>query len=91
MSFATLAVSLAGPIVKRALVALGVGVISYAAVTAAFTQVQSTLISLFGTASSNVIWMIDAAGFLQGVGIVLGAYSAKLSLQTLTRFGKLQS
>lgn len=89
MTFASLLTSLAGPIAKRALSALGIGVVSYAAVQAAFTAAQSQLLSLYGQAPASMMWIAERAGFSTGIGIILGALAAKFGLQAISKLGRI--
>lgn len=91
MNFSTLFVSLATPLARRVLTALGIGLISYGAVQAAFNAAQSQLLILYGSAGSTVTWMLESAGFNVAMGIVLGAIAAKVGLNALSRFGKLST
>lgn len=80
---------MAGPLVKKVMAALGIGVISYAAVVTAFQAAQSSLLSSYGSISYDVVWMAERAGLNTAMGIILGAMAAKLSLTAFSRFGKL--
>lgn len=91
MGFSSVMVSLAGPVVKRALSALGIGVVSFAAVQVAFNQVRDFMIGAYGQISGDMIWLVELAGVNQAIGIVLGAMAAKVGLQALSKLGKLQS
>lgn len=90
MTFSQLMVSLAGPVVKRALSALGIGAISYGAIQVAFNQLQTTLLGLYGAFGGDFVWILDRAGISAAMGIILGAMSAKVGLMALSRLGKLQ-
>lgn len=91
MSWAALFTSLAGPVVKRALVAIGVGVISYGAVLTAFNAMKDAFLTAYGQISVDLLWMIELAGLHTAAGIILGAMVARLTLQAVSRLGKLQS
>lgn len=91
MSFASLMVSLAAPVVKRALTAIGIGVVSYAAIQSVFSAAQAALLSSYGQISADIVGPLNMAGFGQAVGIVLGAMSARVSLQVVKRLGMIGS
>lgn len=91
MSFASLMVSLAAPVVKRALTAIGIGVVSYAAIQSVFNAAQAALLSSYGQISADIVGPLNMAGFGQAVGIVLGAMSARVSLQVVKRLGMIGS
>ena len=88
-TFAALAASLAGPLVKKALAAIGIGIVSYAAVQAAFSAAQAQLLALYGQAPSSMMWVAERAGFSAGIGIILGALAAKFALQAVGKLGRL--
>lgn len=90
-TFSQLMVSLAGPVVKKALTAIGVGVVSYAAVQTVFSAAQSALLTSYGQISADIVGPLNMAGFGQAVGIVLGAMSARVSLMVVKRLGMIGS
>lgn len=91
MGFSSLMVSLAAPVAKRALTALGIGVITYGAVLASFNAAKDQVVGLLGQMSTSVIWMADRAGLLAAFGIVLGAMAAKVGLQAVKKLGMIQA
>lgn len=91
MTFSSLILSLAGPVVKRALQALGIGVVSFAAVTAAFNAAQAQMLALYGQAPASMLWIAERAGFSSALGILLGAVAAKLGLSVISKLGRLGS
>lgn len=88
-TLSSLITSLAGPVVKRALVALGIGIVSYAAVQAAFSAAQSQLVALYGQAPASMVWIAERAGFTAGIGIILGALAAKFGLMAVGKLGRI--
>jgi len=89
--FASLLTSVAGPVAKRALQALGIGVISYAAVQAAFSAAQAQMLALYGQAPASMMWIVERAGFSSALGIILGAVAAKFGLAAVSKLGRLGS
>jgi hypothetical protein len=87
----SLLTSLAGPIAKKALAALGMGVLSYAAVQAAFAGVQAALLASYGQISADIVGPLNMAGFGQAIGIVLGAMSARFSLLAVKKIGMMSA
>ena len=83
--------SLAGPVVKRALQALGIGIVSYGAVLVAFNAAQAQVLSLYGQAPASMLWMVERAGVAQAMGIILGALAAKFGLQAMGKLGRIGS
>ena len=87
--FSSLMVSLAGPVVKKALAALGFGILTFAAVQAAFSTAQSALLASYGQISADILGPLEMAGFGQAVGIILGALGARLSVQAMSKLGRI--
>lgn len=83
--FAGLLQSAAGPIAKRVLAALGMGVVSYSAINAALSGVQSAVTSAYGSISGEIAGILSLAGFGQAMGIVLGAMVARISYAQLSK------
>lgn len=89
MNFSALLLSLAGPLAKKVLSALGFGVLTYAAVQAVFTAAQNAMLSSYGQISADIVGPLEMAGFGQAVGIILGALSARLSVQIMSKIGRI--
>lgn len=87
--FAGLLQAAAGPIAKRVLSALGIGVVSYAAIQTAFTAAQSSLLSAYGSISGEIAAILNLAGFGTAVGIVLGAIAARISYMQLSKLARI--
>lgn len=81
-------VAIAGPIVKRVLVALGIGVVSYAGLNAVMSQVQSAVTNAWGQMGTVTLQLLTLAGFSDALGIALGALAARLALVSLSHFGR---
>lgn len=77
--------SLAGPLAKKVLTALGMGVVSYAAITAALAAVTSAITSAYGSITGDIAAIISLAGFGQAIGIILGAMAARLTYAQLNQ------
>ena len=82
----TFLVALAGPIAKKVMVSLGVGVVSYAAITAALTAVLSSAKSAWGGLGGDALALIEMAGVGVAASIFAGALMARVSMQVLKRF-----
>lgn len=83
--FAGVLQSVAGPIAKRVLSSLGIGLVSYAAINAALEGVKGAVISSYGAISGDIAAILGLAGFGQAIGIVLGAMVARLSYVQLSK------
>lgn len=83
--FAGLLQSAAAPIAKKVLTALGMGVVSYAAISAAMSGVQSAVIGAYGAITGDIAALLSMAGFGQAIGIILGAMVARISYAQLNK------
>lgn len=83
--FAGLLQTAAGPIVKKALSALGVGVVSYAALITAMEGVKNSLTSIYGAITGDIAGLLGLAGFGEAIGIILGAMMARVTYLQLSR------
>lgn len=83
---ASFLVSLAGPLVRKALLSLGLGVASYAAlstaVTAALNSAKTSLAGFTGDALS----ILQLTGLFTAMSIVAGAMVARVGLMALKKF-----
>lgn len=86
MNIAAWLLSIAGPIVTRVLIQLGVGVVSYAAVVAAVNTLISRARGNYDNLPSDILQVFAIAGFNDAFGIVVAAIMARLSIQIWKRF-----
>lgn len=84
----TFLAAIAGPLVKRAMIALGFGVVSYAAMTAALNSALSAAKSAWGGLSGfpEALSLIAMAGVNTYCSIIAGALIARVALQSLKKF-----
>lgn len=77
----------AGPVVKRALVALGFGVVSYAAMTAALNAALSAAKAAWAGLAGfpEALALIQIAGVNTAASIIAGALVARVAMQSLKR------
>lgn len=78
-----------GPLVKRGLSAVGVGVVSFVGVEAALQGAMTAAKSAFGGMTGEVLQIAAMFGFFTAIGIIAGGLSAGLSMMVLKRFAKL--
>lgn len=86
--FGTFLVALAAPVVKRAMIALGFGLVSYAAMTAALNAALSAAKSAWAGLSGfpEALALIQMAGVNTAASIIAGALVTRVALQSLKRF-----
>jgi hypothetical protein len=82
-------VSMAWPIAKQVLVALGIGTISYVGLSALAGQAQAAVLDAWGQLGGSVLQLATLGGIPQSIGIILGAINARLAFLVVGRLGKL--
>lgn len=86
MNIAAWLLSIAGPIVTRVLLQLGIGVVSYAAVITAVNSLISSARGNYNNIPSDILSIFSIAGFNDAFGIIVAAIAARLSVQVWKRF-----
>lgn len=83
----TFLASLAGPLAKRVMLALGFGVVSYAAMTAALNQALSAAKGAWAGLAGfpEAMSLIQMAGVTSAASIIAGALVARVALQSLKK------
>lgn len=84
---AWLATSIGG-LVKRALVAIGLGTVTYTGLQTVFSSVQAKVIANYGLLSGASLQLVDLAGVGQVIGIILGALAARVGIAVVSKFGR---
>lgn len=77
-----------GALVRKALISIGLGTITYTGLQAAFNFVQAQVIANYGAMSGASMQLADLAGVGQTIGIILGAMSARVGMAVLSKIGK---
>lgn len=77
-----------GPLVKKALIAIGIGTITYTGLQAAFDAAQAQVISHYGQMSGSALSLADLAGVGQTIGILLGALAARVGIAVISKLGR---
>lgn len=83
--------SMAWPLVKKVLVMLGIGFISYEGLSLIAVQIQGYVTSYWGMVGGSILDIATLGGIPQSIGIVVGAFNARLAFMTLSRLGKIAS
>lgn len=78
-------VSLAGPIIRRMMLALGFGVVSYAAVSTALTAALGAAKAAFAGMGSDTLAFVAMAGFPTALSVIAGALVARVALQAVKK------
>jgi len=78
-------VSLSGPIIKKALTSIGVGVVSYAAVSAGLSGALNAAKAAWGGLGGEALSLIQLAGVNTAASIMAGALTARVALMALKK------
>jgi hypothetical protein len=89
MTWASLLVSLVGPIVTRVLVALGIGFLTVTGLDLAMTQITGWMTSAIGGLGADIANVLALGGVGDGIAFVLGGLSARVSFYMLTSATKM--
>lgn len=77
-----------GNLVKKGLVALGLGTVTYTGLQAAFDAAQAQIISNYGQMPAAALQLADLAGVGATIGIILGALAARVGMVALSHIGR---
>jgi hypothetical protein len=76
------------PLAQKVLVGLGVGWLTFEAVTVALDAVRAAVLAHLGSIQGAMLQVLSLSGCMEAVGIILGAVAARASLLILARLGK---
>lgn len=82
----TFLVAIAGPVAKRVLSSIGIGVVSYAGLTVVLNQLLSNARSAWSGLAGDVAGLVGLAGLNTAASIMAGALITRVSLSALKRF-----
>ena len=80
--------ALIGPLARQALIALGIGLITYVGVDTAVTAALTAAKSNLGQITGSVAAILARGGLFTAMSILAGGISARLSLMVLKRMGR---
>jgi hypothetical protein len=84
MTWASWLLSLVGPIAVRLLGFLGIAVATFAGVDVAFSTLQTWATSNYSGLPVAVLQLAGLSGIPQALGMIFGAFNARLTLWTWT-------
>lgn len=90
-NFGAFLLGLAGPLARRVMLSLGLGVISYAGLLAVASQVSSQITAKYSTLSGSVLDLLNLIGFGQAVGIIIGAVIARAAFGAISKIGAMSA
>lgn len=88
-TFVALLMGLSVPLVKKVLIALGVGVLSYAGFSMIADQLKEAIINQWGQLGAASYQYLSLAGVPTALGILLGGFTAKAALLAVGKLGML--
>lgn len=90
-NLAAFLLSLAWPLAKKVLVALGIGWATYEGLSVLAGAVQTQVISAWGQLGGTTLQLLSLGGWPQAVGILLGALAARAALLAVGKLTKVTS
>lgn len=81
----------AWPIVKKVLLMLGIGFITYESVNTLTDSVINSAQSAWGGMTGSALQIVSLAGMPEAMGIVAGAFAARAALVAVGHMGKVSS
>ena len=78
-------VSLAGPIVRKAAISLGIGLVSYAAVSVALNSALGAAKAAFSGLTGDALSLLQLSGAPDVLSIIAGALIARVALMQVKR------
>lgn len=85
----TFLVGLAAPVVRRMAASLGVGVVSYAAISTALDTALNAAQNAWSGLPSQIAGLVGLSGIPEALSIIAGALVARASLIAIKRLGVL--
>lgn len=80
--------ALVTPVVRRVLIALGIGLVTYTGLDYALNGLRDAVINSLGGIPADVSGIAATLGIYESVSIALGAIATRLALTQLTKWGK---
>lgn len=84
---ALMAVVMSAP--SRILAALGMGFITFGGLALIYDQLKTAVLGHWGALSGAIFQLLSLIGFPMAIGIVLGAFAARVTMMSLSKLGKL--
>lgn len=90
-NFGAFLLGLAGPLARRVMLSLGLGMVSYAGLALVAAQVRDAIIEKYSTISGSVLELLNLIGFGQAVGIILAAIIARAAFAAVSKIGAMSA
>lgn len=88
-SFGVYLDSVSLPIVQRVLAGLGFGTVTYIGLQAAFDALKNIIVTNYNSIPSTMASLFYLAGFNYSVGLILAAYSMRLTMIAVKKFAQI--
>jgi len=82
---------IAGSLVARMLASLGIGILTYAALTEAFNIAKQAFFTNVNSLSADLLFMVELSGSITAINIIFAAMLARLSIQAVKQLGFMSS
>ena len=86
-SWGTFFAGAVGPLARKVLVHLGIGVVSFAAVKTVIVQLSSAVQGAMGGLGNDVYALLAMAGFVDAVSIALAAVTTAVGVAFVSKLG----
>lgn len=86
-TIAAFLMAITGSLTARVLTSLGIGFISYTALTSLASAIISGVSGAYNSAGGNVLAILNLLGVGQAFGIILGAMVTRASMSAIKRLG----
>lgn len=80
MNLASFLLSMAGPLVLRALTLLGIGTLTFTGVATGLQSLIDIAVQNWASFSGDILALVSIAGLPQAVGIITGAMTARVGM-----------
>lgn len=77
------------PLVKKALLALGIGFLTYQGIDALVGDIQGNISASFGQLPATIYAYLAMAGVFKAIGIILSGMAARVSMIITSKMAKL--
>lgn len=91
MGWGAFLVAISGSVAKRVLAALGIGMVTYVGFTAMKAQVDAAVDDMLTGMPSDIYQLIALGGFVDAMGIWLGALTTVIALMAFSKLAPLGS
>jgi len=80
--------SMVTPIVRRVLIGLGIGLVTYTGMSGILSVLQQSIVTSMGGMTGAAAQVAAILGFHDFVGIILGAITTRMTITQLTKWGR---